>query len=587
MASFGSILRRSLGSLGVRGGRTPGRRTPASTTIHVEPLENRELLASPVLLKTVPESPNRIRRLTTVGDTVFFTARDDEHGRELWKTDGTPSGTVLLKDINPGWDSSSPHGFAGVGNDLYFIAWEPSAGESLWKSDGTSAGTVMVADINPDTGTGFLFDLTNVNGTLFFVGDDGVHGDELWKSDGTADGTQLVKDIRPGSSNSHACEEDESDFPSYSYGVTFIFCFATNYSAIRGLRAVDGVLHFTATDGTHGGRRWTSDGTSDGTTMFLPNIHPGGLDLVQLGDLLLFAGSENATGSELAIARTDGTTASIVDINPGINGSDPVSLVTLDDSVFFTASDPVHGRELWKTDGTEQGTVIVKDLYPGPNSSSPINIFVANGSLYFSAYDGVQSRAWKSDGTSAGTMPLTSTNNSRVFSVANGAVVLAERASETQLRLSLESGDQSVPFQMLPATSLPSSVMSLGNDFVVLQESRSPASQLWFVAAPDPSATVQNVARVGRRRLVVQLGNSVLENNALDRNLYRIVESSSDQQFGTSDDRMHTDFTIRYVAGKGRRSPRVILRFHDALPRRAVEFLARNDTASGRFVALV
>src|SRR5262249_54185657 len=74
----------------------------------------------------------------------------------------------------------------------------------LWKSDGTAAGTVMVKDIipggagsNPGGAYGYIF--TNVNGTLYFSADDGAHGQELWKSDGTAAGTVLVADINPGS----------------------------------------------------------------------------------------------------------------------------------------------------------------------------------------------------------------------------------------------------------------------------------------------------------------------------------------------------------------------------------------------------
>ena len=40
--------------------------------------------------------------LTDVGGTLFFTADDGIHGRELWKSDGTEAGTVLVKDIDPG-----------------------------------------------------------------------------------------------------------------------------------------------------------------------------------------------------------------------------------------------------------------------------------------------------------------------------------------------------------------------------------------------------------------------------------------------------------------------------------------------------
>ena len=81
---------------------------------------------------------------------------------------------------------------------LFFRANDGEHGDELWKSDGTAAGTVLVKDINPG-GSGTIDNLTAVDGTLFFTADDGEHGNELWKSDGTEAGTVLVKDINPGS----------------------------------------------------------------------------------------------------------------------------------------------------------------------------------------------------------------------------------------------------------------------------------------------------------------------------------------------------------------------------------------------------
>ncbi len=83
-----------------------------------------------------------------------------------------------------------------VGGMVFFGATDGVAGVELWKSDGTAAGTVMVKDIYSGPFSSDVKYLTNVNGTVFFVANDGTNGAELWKSDGTAAGTVMVKDLR-------------------------------------------------------------------------------------------------------------------------------------------------------------------------------------------------------------------------------------------------------------------------------------------------------------------------------------------------------------------------------------------------------
>ncbi len=114
---------------------------------------------------------------------------------ELRKTDGTEAGTVRVKEIKPGADSSRPFGFAVFNNAVYFSAFDGTSGFELWKSDGTEAGTVRVKDINPGAGGSSPFGFTVLNNTLYFSADDGTNGFELWKSDGTEAGTVRVKDI--------------------------------------------------------------------------------------------------------------------------------------------------------------------------------------------------------------------------------------------------------------------------------------------------------------------------------------------------------------------------------------------------------
>ena len=81
----------------------------------------------------------------------------------------------MVKNISSGvmWQGSAPGNLVGVGDMLYFSATDRSTGRELWRSDGTEAGTVLVKDLNPGSGSGSPDYLTLVNGTLFFSASDG------------------------------------------------------------------------------------------------------------------------------------------------------------------------------------------------------------------------------------------------------------------------------------------------------------------------------------------------------------------------------------------------------------------------------
>src|SRR4051794_12367562 len=81
--------------------------------------------------------------------------------------------------------------------------------------------------------------------------------------------------------------------------------------------------------------------------------------------------------------------AMVQDINP-VGGSSPSGLVDVNGTLFFSATSPNSGEELWKSDG--KTAALVKDIYAGTGSSSPQTLTNVNGTLYFTAYDAAGDR---------------------------------------------------------------------------------------------------------------------------------------------------------------------------------------------------
>src|SRR5262245_27781837 len=118
-------------------------------------------------------------------------------------------------------------------------------------------------------------------------------------------------------------------------------------------------------------------------------------------------------------ARASGEAPAIVrDVFPGARGSltelgtagtppRPFAPAVVGGTFFFGADDGTSGTELWRSDGTEAGTVRVKDIVPGPAGSDPRTFVAAGGLVFFRASDGAGGfRLWRSDGTEAGSFPL-------------------------------------------------------------------------------------------------------------------------------------------------------------------------------------
>jgi ELWxxDGT repeat protein len=146
--------------------------------------------------------------LTVFNTMIVFSASNHLHGREIWFSDGKARndysrsliGTGLLADICSGTGSSNPAYFTMLNSKslMLFQADDCVYGPELWRTDGTSSGTFMLVDINPGSEGSSPSSLTQFNNLVFFHADDGIHGPELWISDGSVKGTRILKDLSPG-----------------------------------------------------------------------------------------------------------------------------------------------------------------------------------------------------------------------------------------------------------------------------------------------------------------------------------------------------------------------------------------------------
>lgn len=303
-------------------------------------------------------------------DELYFPAAngDDNAGAELYMYDGTNAPSIVF-DINNGAGASLPQAFQVFNNELVFIASENVNGPELYHYDGTNAPQ-LVFDTNPGVSAGAYQSGPNYalgveyDGRLYYQGSNGtsVNGEELYSWDGINPPAMTV-DLTTGAVGGGA----------------------------QSLVAFDNDLIFSGSDGSAAALEpWRYDGTN--APVLIDDINPTAdmgsnvtYPIVFQGNLYFQATGSQEQGPELWMY--DGTNAPTLVYEWSTNqfeAGSPSELFLFGDDLCMSATG-VIGNELWCYDGIND-PINVTD-FNTPGGGLPLGMTVIGGAVYFSATD--------------------------------------------------------------------------------------------------------------------------------------------------------------------------------------------------------
>jgi ELWxxDGT repeat protein len=143
--------------------------------------------------------------LTSIFKSEFGFILVDQKSQEITVKLARDLGALASNDLSDlavfkTWFSSfAPRDFVEFQNEVYFVAGTPQRGTEIWKTNGTPEGTVQVTSFPANPLGSAPTSLAVIGDQLFFAADDGVHGYELWsfssRGDANLDGVVDAQDI--------------------------------------------------------------------------------------------------------------------------------------------------------------------------------------------------------------------------------------------------------------------------------------------------------------------------------------------------------------------------------------------------------
>jgi len=397
------------------------------------------LAQKPIFLKS-NLTDSTLKDIALVQNDSYFKFKQNNHF-QLWKTNGTLAGTVLVKD-----SFEFIKNLVNLNNSLYFFA-KPLAGQvALYKSDGTKPSTVVVKQFPGNNIE--LSGLSSINGSAYFsVISSNPNSGSVWKTDGTSSGTVEVKSnvfVKAAKDKNQSFYKAGNwvVFSAYNLSNSYVALWSTNgtsagtiilkdsafnyqISRISDAVSSDSLLVFLDNVGS-ASNLWRSNGTKAGTylirggnisklTLFKNEFycltgsiyktlnktngstHGAITGLTNVGNTigvfdnqLVLSGKDNNDWEPYLSDGSAANTVLLKDISNNTNGSDPRFYSKIVNTMYFVANDNVYGDQIWKTNGTTIGTSIAYALADtiqnfkteGLYACNNYILFVSNNQLY-------------------------------------------------------------------------------------------------------------------------------------------------------------------------------------------------------------
>lgn len=397
---------------------------------------------NPQMLKDIYPSNNSgsIQKIIKTSNYTFFNEDDDDADQytSLFRTDGTSAGTIKMDLVIPGYTGLRAEKLTALDNKVIFTGDNSVNYGEIWVSDGTQGGTIAIEKFQPTTyNEPPMGELKAMGSYVYYTAVDNSNHAVLKRTDGTIAGTSLVYDFSAfagvplvvyftpvnnilyfivydvnGTGADQLWRSDGTNAGTYMVYNFTSSAFVESYLMPAGNTFY--IMIGSVVSGVRQNTIWKSDGTAAGTVPVKligtgnTNIYP---PFTNIGNTLYFAGVDG-NGKELW--KTDGTTEEtimVADINPGAGGSNPGPFAVLNNNLYFPAANPTYGGELWKYDGINAS--LVKDINPGTNGSGPASLTVSENTIIFSANNGTNGgELWITDGTSDNTVMVADINPS-------------------------------------------------------------------------------------------------------------------------------------------------------------------------------